>query len=149
MFNILVVDDSETMRAAIRKVVGMSGVPIGEFLEAGNGKEALAILEDSWVDVILTDINMPEMNGIDFLKQVKSEDVYSNIPVIIITTEASQARMDEAESLGASGYVKKPFLPETIKQILTDVLESAYAQRMKEIPSEDVAVDDSDDDMDF
>jgi len=147
MFNILVVDDSETMRAAIRKVVGMSGVPVGEFLEAGNGKEALAVLEDSWVDVILSDINMPEMNGIEFLQRVKSEEVYRNIPVIIITTEASQARMDEAESLGASGYVKKPFLPETIKMILTDVLESAYAQRMQEIPAE--SVEDTDEDMDF
>ena len=147
MFNILVVDDSETMRAAIRKVVGMSGVPVGEFLEAANGVEALAVLEESWVDVILSDINMPEMNGIEFLQRVKAEDVYSNIPVIIITTEASQARMDEAESLGASGYVKKPFLPETIKMILTDVLESAYAQRMKEIQPE--AVEETDEDMDF
>ncbi|MDH5298420.1 MAG: response regulator [Desulfobulbaceae bacterium] len=147
MFNILVVDDSETMRAAIRKVVGMSGVPVGEFLEAGNGMEALAVLEDAWVDVILTDINMPEMNGIEFLKRVKAEEVYRNIPVIIITTEASQARMDEAEGLGASGYVKKPFLPETIKMILTDVLEKAYAQRMKEIPAE--AAVESDEEMDF
>ena len=147
MFNILVVDDSETMRAAIRKVVGMSGVPVGEFLEAGNGREALEILEDSWVDVILSDINMPEMSGIEFLRRVKGEEVFRNIPVIIITTEASQARMDEAEALGASGYVKKPFLPETIKMILTDVLESAYAQRMKDIPAEPAA--DGDEDVDF
>lgn len=147
MFNILVVDDSETMRAAIRKVVGMSGIPVGEFREAGNGKEALAILEDAWVDVILSDINMPEMNGIEFLKRLKGEEVYRNIPVIVITTEASQARMDEAEDLGASGYVKKPFLPETIKMILTDVLEKAYAQRMQEIPSEPEL--DNGEEMDF
>ncbi len=147
MFNILVVDDSETMRAAIRKVVGMSGVPVGEFHEAGNGKEAMAVMEDAWVDVILTDINMPEMNGIEFLRRIKGDEVYSNIPVIIITTESSQARMEEAEALGASGYVKKPFLPETIKMILTDVLEKAYAQRMKEIPAE--AAPESDEEMDF
>ena len=110
-FNILVADDSGTMRQVIKKIVGMSGVPVGEFLEAENGKEALTVLEDAWVDVILSDINMPEMDGMQFLKEVKSHDIYKTIPVIFITTEASDARMEEAKKLGVSGYVKKPFQP--------------------------------------
>lgn len=129
-FNILIVDDSETMRAVIKKTVNMSGVEIGALLEAGNGIEALAILEDAWIDVVLSDINMPEMGGVELLKAVKSNDVMRNIPVIFISTESSQTRVDEAERLGVAAYIKKPFQPEVIKEILLDVLSKAYASRM-------------------
>ena len=131
-FNIMIVDDSETMRTVVKKVVSMSGVAVGEFLEAANGREALEVLEGAWVDVILSDINMPEMSGIELLRKIKQNEVLRHVPVILITTEASQARMDEAASCGAAGYIKKPFVPETIKAVLLDVLEKAYAQRMQE-----------------
>jgi two-component system chemotaxis response regulator CheY len=131
-FNILVIDDSDTMRAVIKKTVLMSGVQIGEFCEASNGKLALQVLEDTWIDVVLSDINMPIMGGVDFLREVKKDDVLKNIPVIFISTESSQARMDEVVSLGAAGYVKKPFLPEKIREVLIDVLNKAYATRMAE-----------------
>ncbi|MFC1523581.1 response regulator [Thermodesulfobacteriota bacterium] len=146
-FTILVADDSETMRTVIKKTVKMSGVPVAEFYEADNGKEALAVLEKSWVDVILTDINMPEMGGVELLKAISQDDVYKQIPVIFITTESSQARMDEAARLGVAGYVKKPFLPETIKKILIDVLEKAYEHRMEEGLS--MPGTDEDEEMDF
>lgn len=129
-FTILVVDDSETMRAVIKKTVLMSGVQIGEFCEAANGKEALQILEDTWVDVVLSDINMPEMGGVEFLREVKKNEVWQHIPVIFISTESSQARMDEVKGLGAASYVKKPFMPEKIREVLLDVLNKAYATRM-------------------
>lgn len=129
-FNILVVDDSETMRAVIKKTVAMSGVQVGELREASNGKEALQILEGAWVDVVLTDINMPEMGGVEFLREVKRNEVLRNIPVIFISTESSQSRVDEVVNLGAAAYVKKPFMPEKIKEILLDVLTKAYATRM-------------------
>lgn len=129
-FNILVVDDSETMRAVIKKTVVMSGVQIGELREACNGKEALQVLEDAWMDVVLTDINMPEMGGVEFLREVKHNEVLRNIPVIFISTESSQTRVDEVLNLGAAAYVKKPFMPEKIKEILLDVLTKAYATRM-------------------
>lgn len=148
-FNILIVDDSETMRAVIKKTVKMSGVQIGELCEAGNGIEALAVLEEEWIDVVLTDINMPEMGGVEFLKKVKQNDVFKNIPVIFISTESSQTRMDEAEALGVAAYVKKPFMPEVIKDILLDVLNKAYATRMADEMADDIASDDDDDDFDF
>lgn len=136
-FNILIVDDSETMRAVIKRTISMTGISVGELLEAGNGKEALGILTDAWVDVVLSDINMPEMGGIELLKAMKSDDVLQNIPVIFISTESSNARMDEAKVLGVAAYVKKPFTPETIKVIVMDVLSKAYAARMDEVSSED------------
>ena len=147
-FNILIVDDSETMRAVVKKVVTMSGVAVGQFLEAANGREALEVLEGAWVDVILSDINMPEMNGIELLQEIKKNVVFKHVPVILITTEASQARMDEAARHGAAGYIKKPFVPETIKAVLLDVLEKAYAQRLQEekAPEESSGIDE---DLDF
>ncbi|MHB1015832.1 MAG: response regulator [Desulfurivibrionaceae bacterium] len=142
-FNILVADDSETMRAVIKKTVSMSGVPVGEFHEAGNGKEALAILEGTWIDVILSDINMPEMGGMELLKKISEDEDLRKIPLIFITTESSDARQEEARKLGVAGYVKKPFQPETIKAILYEVLEKAYEHRLKEKP-DDGAGDESD-----
>ncbi len=143
-FNILVTDDSETMRAVVKKTVEMSGVPVGEFHEAGNGIEALEVLESTWIDVILSDINMPEMGGMELLKAVSADEDLKRIPLIFITTESSEARMDEAKKLGVAGYVKKPFQPETIRTMLYEVLEKAYEHKMSDMPE-----DDDDDDMDF
>jgi len=148
-FNILVVDDSDTMRAVIKKTVGMAGVQIGELFEAGNGHEALKVLEEEWVDVVLSDINMPEMNGIEFLREAQKDSVFCDIPVIFLTTESSQGRMDEASALGAAGYVKKPFQPAQIKQILLDILNKAYATRMKDEGVVDPTSVEDDDDLDF
>jgi two-component system, chemotaxis family, chemotaxis protein CheY len=143
-FNILVADDSETMRAVIKKTVTMSGVPVGTFHEAANGREALAVLEQNWVDVILSDINMPEMGGMELLKVVSEDADLCRIPLIFITTEGSEARQDEARRLGVAGYVKKPFQPQDIKAILYEVLEKAYENRMQDIPENDAG-----EDMDF
>jgi len=145
-FNILVVDDSQTMRYVIKKAVTMSGVEIGELHEAGTGKEALKVLHDAWVDVVLSDINMPEMSGIEFLQEVKKDGGLKDTPVIFVSTESSQTRQEEAMRLGAAAYVKKPFSPEVIKDILLDVLHKDYAQRMTE---EGVAEPDDDEEMDF
>ncbi len=125
-FNILIVDDSETMRALVKRVVEMSGLTVGEFREAENGREALEILEDSWIDIVLCDINMPEMNGIEMLRRLKASDVDRTLPVIFITTEGGEKMMAEAKKLGAAGYVKKPFVPETIKDVMLKALEAAY-----------------------
>lgn len=129
-FNILVVDDSETMRALIKKTVNMCGIDLGNLHEASNGKEALNVLEAEWIDVVLSDINMPEMGGVELLQAVKNDNVLQNIPVIFISTESSQTRKEEAESLGVAAYVKKPFMPEHIKEVLLEVLNKAYATRM-------------------
>lgn len=143
-FNILVADDSETMRAVIKKTVTMSGVPVGEFHEAANGREALDVLEKNWIDVILSDINMPEMGGMELLKVVNEDEDLRRIPLIFITTEGSDARREEARRLGVAGYVKKPFQPQAIKAILYEVLEKAYENRMNEMPDNG-----SGEDMDF
>lgn len=142
-FNILVADDSGTMRAVIKKTVEMSGVPVGQFFDAENGQDALGILENNWIDVILSDINMPVMGGMELLQEVSRNEDFRRIPLIFITTESSEARMDEARRLGVAGYVKKPFMPETIKKMLYEVLEKAYQHKAEEAPVAPAA-DDSD-----
>lgn len=121
-FNVLIVDDSNSMRAVIKKIISISGFKIDQCIEAGNGKEALEALTDNWVDVIVSDINMPEMNGFELLKTLKEDNLLKNIPVILITTESSEGRMQDAFNLGAKGFIKKPFTPEEVKKILYEVI---------------------------
>lgn len=121
-FNILIVDDSSPMRAVIKKVIKASGFDIGEFHEAGSGKEALQVLDDRWLDVVLSDYNMPEMNGLEMLQKMKQNEMMKDIPVIMITTEGSYERVDEFMKTGANAYIKKPFTPEQIRTQLQQLL---------------------------
>lgn len=121
-FNVLIVDDSNAMRAVIRKIISMSGFKMDKCLNAGNGKEALEALAQEWVDVIISDINMPEMNGLELLSRLKRDDLYKEIPVIMISTEGSDERMREALEGGALGFIKKPFLPEELRKKLYEII---------------------------
>lgn len=122
-YNVLIVDDSQTMRKVIRKTVSISGFEMGDCWEAGNGREALDILHSCWVDLILADLNMPVMNGLEMLRELKKGELHRHIPVILITTEGSEKRLEEAYALGIKGYIQKPFYPETIRDVLTRIME--------------------------
>ena len=124
--NVLIVDDSPAMQSFIRRVLELSGVELGECLSAGEGNEAIAALEQNWVDLILTDINMPGMNGEELVTHLSGHPVWSAIPVMVVSTDATETRVRQMLSLGASGYVKKPFLPETIRQEVERILETRY-----------------------
>jgi two-component system, chemotaxis family, chemotaxis protein CheY len=121
-FNVLIVDDSGTMRAVIKKIINISGFKMNQCFEAGNGQEAMELLKQNWVDVVVSDVNMPVMNGLELLDSLYKDPLYQNIPVIIVSTEGSSERMDEATAKGAKGFIKKPFLPEDIRSILCTVL---------------------------
>ncbi|MBW2109018.1 MAG: response regulator [Deltaproteobacteria bacterium] len=121
-FNVLIVDDSSSMRTIIKKTLEMSGFDIGHISEAGNGREALEVLDREWADVILTDVHMPEMDGFAFLKALNHQDIVSDTPVVVVTTEGREERIEELISLGAKACISKPFRPEEIKNTLLDVL---------------------------
>ena len=121
-FNVLIVDDSSSMRSVIKKTIEMSGFDVGRFFEGANGLEALAVLDKEWMDIILTDINMPEMDGVSFLKALQEQDILSTTPVIVVTTEGRKEKIDELLGLGARTCIKKPFRPEEIKKAMMDVL---------------------------
>jgi two-component system chemotaxis response regulator CheY len=122
-YNVLIVDDSQTMRKVIRKTVTISGFEMGDCFEAGNGQEALETLSHHWVDLILADLNMPVMNGFEMLRELRKDNMFRNIPVVLITTEGSEKRLEEAYALGIKGYIQKPFHPETIRDVLTRIME--------------------------
>jgi len=140
-YNILIVDDSTPMRALIKKVVKASGFDVGEFFEASNGKEACQVLNDAWLDLVLTDYNMPEMNGLELLETMQQDETHRSIPVVMITTEGSQQRIEEFMAKGAADYIKKPFTPVEIKQKLSAI--------MGETENGQDDFDDGDEDFDF
>ena len=121
-YNILIVDDSLAMRAVIKKSINISGFNAGRILYASNGKEALDVLQEEWCDLVVTDYNMPHMNGMELIIKIKEDESLSAIPIVVVTTEGSAKRVEEFMEAGAAGYIKKPFTPEQIKQQLNNIL---------------------------
>lgn len=126
-FRVLIVDDSPVMRALIRRVIVLSGLEGAAFLEASDGREALDVLRAQSVDVVLTDINMPSMDGEQLVRCLHADAALKSVPIIVVSTDGTESRMRQMLSLGARGYVKKPFMPETLRQELERVLGGAYA----------------------
>jgi two-component system chemotaxis response regulator CheY len=118
----LIVDDSSVMRKIVERSLRQAGINISQVFEAGNGAEALGALQDNKVDLILCDINMPVMDGLEFIKQLPGIENAKNVPVVMITTEGSEAHVVQALSCGARGYIRKPFTPEQVKEHVIPVL---------------------------
>jgi two-component system chemotaxis response regulator CheY len=116
--DVLIVDDSAAIRKILQRVLLQAEVPIGDLLEAGDGLEAIEVLKTRKVGLILSDINMPNMDGLQLLSQLKAHPEWKNVPIVMITTEGSHNKVLEAVSLGAAGYVKKPFTADQIKEKL-------------------------------
>jgi two-component system chemotaxis response regulator CheY len=140
-YNILIVDDSTPMRSVIKKIVKASGFSVGQFFEAANGREALNILNQEWLDLVLTDYNMPDMNGLELVEEMNKDDNLKSIPTVMITTEGSRERVEEFMAKGITDYIKKPFTPEQIKQKLKHI--------MGETEDEEQRYDNGDEDLDF
>ena len=121
-YRVLIADDSPVMRSFVRRVIELSGFELSECFEASNGEEALELLRSEWVDAILTDINMPVVDGEEFLRRLSADDMLRSIPAIVISTDATRNRIDRLMALGARGYVTKPFLPETLRAELERTL---------------------------
>jgi two-component system chemotaxis response regulator CheY len=116
--DVMIVDDSSAIRKILRRMLGQAGITLGTVVEAGDGVDALEKLKQQPIHLILSDINMPNMDGIQLLTALKSKAEYKHIPVIMITTEGGEAKVMEAVQLGASGYVRKPFTSEQIQEKL-------------------------------
>jgi len=120
--DVLVVDDSAAIRKILQRVLRQTGMAIGNIFEAGDGKEALALLGQQKVSLVMTDINMPNMDGLQLLAAMKGAPDLSTIPVVMVTTEGGEAKVGEAVRLGAAGYVRKPFSADQIKEKLAGFL---------------------------
>jgi len=119
--DVLIVDDSAAIRKILQRVLLQTDVTLGKVLEAGDGLEALETLKSNKVGLILSDINMPKMDGLQLLEHLKADQEYRDVPVVMITTEGSQAKVMEAVTLGAAGYIRKPFTAEQIKEKLASI----------------------------
>ncbi len=118
----LIIDDSSVMRKIVERSLRQAGVELNKVFEAGNGAEALVVLGKESVDLILCDINMPVMDGLEFVKQLGSVDSAKGVPVVMITTEGSENHVVQALSAGARGYIRKPFTPDQVKEHVLPVI---------------------------
>jgi two-component system chemotaxis response regulator CheY len=140
-YNVLIVDDSIPMRGVIKKIIKASGFNVKDFFEASNGNEALKVLNEEWLDLVLTDYNMPEMDGLELLDEIKKSDASKSIPVVVVTTEGSKKKLVEFLEKGAMDYIRKPFTPEEIKEKLNQIMgEPQYEERV---------LDNGDEELDF
>lgn len=116
--DVLIIDDSAAIRKILQRVLLQANIGVGKIHEANDGQEGLARMASESVSLVLSDINMPNMDGLEFLKAVKANPDWKSVPVLMVTTEGGQDKVIQALQLGASGYVKKPFTPEQIKEKL-------------------------------
>jgi two-component system chemotaxis response regulator CheY len=125
---ILIVDDSAMMRAMIKRVIKLADVPVEDILEATNGAEALELLKQHDVNLLLTDINMPVMNGAEMLREIALNDRWRNLNRVIISTDGSTVRREEAEELDVRCYLEKPFSPEVLRDVLNELADNEFAE---------------------
>ena len=122
MVDVLIVEDSVAIRKILQRILRQCSLPIGEIREAGDGQEALAILGSHTINLVLSDVNMPNMDGLELLRTMSANPALKNIPVIMVTTEGSQMAVMKAAEVGAVGYIRKPFNADQIKEKLESVL---------------------------
>lgn len=126
-FNVLVVDDSAVMRQMILRTLRMSGLPLGELHEAGNGEQALARLREAWVDLMLLDINMPVMNGEEVIDHLRADPETADLKIIVVSTERSDARVERLAAKGIA-FVHKPFTPESLRDVILEITGISHEQ---------------------
>lgn len=119
-FNVLVVDDSAVMRTMVIRTLQLSGIPVGEVFEARNGEEGLEQLRAAWIDLVLLDLNMPQMNGEELLAEIRAHPETRDVAVIVVSTEGSESRIQRIRDLGAQ-FVHKPFRPEELRAVIRDL----------------------------
>ena len=115
---ILIVDDSAVVRMATKRIIERSEVEFGQIFEAENGQTALDILEQEQIDLVLADLHMPEMTGVELVHIMRQQDTTRSIPVIVVSAESSPSRIEELEAEGIEGYLHKPFSPEEFRQVI-------------------------------
>ena len=126
-FRVLIVDDSHAMRVFIRRTLEASGFAAGEYFEAEDGIEALDLLDREWVDIILTDINMPRLNGEEFVRRLAANGITQTLPIIVVSTDSTPTRIEHLRKLGVRGYLIKPFPPEDLRLEVEQALGVEHA----------------------
>jgi two-component system chemotaxis response regulator CheY len=121
----LIVDDSSVMRKIVERSLRQAGLDPLVVFEAGSGTEGLEVLRGRQVDLILSDINMPSMDGLEFLRQIREQNLAPGVPIVMITTESSEEHVKQAIAAGAQGYIRKPFTAEQVKERVLPLVHAA------------------------
>jgi two-component system, chemotaxis family, chemotaxis protein CheY len=121
-YNILLVDDSNTVKSVIAKALALSGLAVGSLFKAGNGKEGLEVLRREPVHLVFADINMPIMNGVQMVDEMKADPALKAVPIVVISTEGSAVRIQDLKDKGVNAFLRKPFQPEALKKTVEEVL---------------------------
>ncbi|MCC6933974.1 MAG: response regulator [Deltaproteobacteria bacterium] len=121
-YNILIVDDSNIVRKVLIKTLNIAGLPINQIVEAKNGQQALDLLKDNWIDLIFLDINMPIMNGMEFMQHIRESHDYDETPIIIVSTEGSKERQHELFDKNIKAYLRKPITPKMLANKINKIL---------------------------
>jgi two-component system chemotaxis response regulator CheY len=124
-YNVLIVDDSQTTRGIVRRVLGLTGLPLGEIWEAENGRAGLESMRANWVDIVLADLNMPDMTGQEMIELMSKDPLLCKLPVVVVSSEGNQSILDSLTSLGVKEIVRKPFSPAFLRDTMVRVLGSA------------------------
>ena len=122
-YNVLIVDDSSIVRKVLMKTFSMTEIPVNTFYQAEHGLAALEILKDAWIDIIFLDINMPVMNGMEFIVELAKDPITAAIPVVVVSTEGSIERKDIFEKHKVKAYLRKPVSPELLVSTITKIFE--------------------------
>ncbi len=122
---ILVVDDSPIIRKYIQRALSVCGIEADRILEAENGKVALGVLAEESVGLVILDLNMPVMDGPSFLLYMRMDESFKDIPVAIVSTECNVLKRSVLERLGIAGYLRKPFNPRDMKELIEKQMEAA------------------------
>ena len=126
-YHILVVDDSATTRTIIKRTIQMAQLDVAAIHEAGNGKEGLAVALAQPIDLVLADLHMPEMDGVEMTRQLLANPKTKHVPVVIVSAEPNQAKVDALKASGARGHLRKPFTPESLRDTIIKTLEARHA----------------------
>lgn len=124
-YNVLIVDDSQTTRGIVKRVLGLTGLPLGEIWEADNGRAGLESMRANWVDIVLADLNMPDMTGQEMIEMMSKDPLLCKLPVVVVSSEGNQSILDSLTSLGVKEIVRKPFSPAFLRDTMVRVLGSA------------------------
>lgn len=122
-FNVLIVDDSSTMRTIIKRILKMTGLPFGEVWEASNGRVGLATMRSHAVDLILADLNMPDMTGAEMINEMHKDTALAGLPVVVVSSDGDKALLDSLVQMGVKEIIRKPFVADLLKRVIERIFE--------------------------
>lgn len=127
-YSVLAVDDSPLQRTVVARTLRLAEIPVTQFHEASDGVEAIAVLKKSWVDLVVTDLNMPRMTGVELVAQLAEDGLLKSVPVIILSSLGEESTLEGLKSMGVRACLRKPVTPEELLRAVKKVMEVPHVR---------------------